>query len=112
MSNLSKQVPKALMIKEANGLEISMRDVPNGATAVIPKPDREYDRDFIQLLVGEHKAEHFLGDVQDRTYEFSVPKEWLLDSAGEEKPLVFTYVLFVAGTNPWSSEPIAYKITH
>ncbi|CAI8998216.1 MULTISPECIES: hypothetical protein [Pseudomonas] len=113
MSDSSANPPAPLFIKEAKGDEISMKDIPEGATAVTPKPSSEYLRDMIIITVGANSARFSLGPIDDRTYEFNIPREWMLDFAGNVEPLAFSYQFFANGTNPHPpSEEIKYRIVH
>ncbi|RON72276.1 hypothetical protein [Pseudomonas fluorescens] len=114
MGNSSERVIEALRIKEANGLEISLKDIVSEATAIVPRfPDREYPRDTIVIKVGDNQTARIgLGPIPDRTYEFKVPKAWMLDHAGTGKKLQFSYIFYSAGLNAWRSEPIDYTISH
>lgn len=113
MRDLSDALPEALRVKEAKEGSISMKDIPNGPTAIIPKQPVEDDDDGIQILVGNMKTDYIaLGPVVDRVYEFTLPREWLMDSAGSSEPLVFQYIYFSRGINDSISEKTLYRIFH
>ncbi|MFJ2457890.1 hypothetical protein ACIOVC_04970 [Pseudomonas neuropathica] len=113
MRDLSTALPEALRVKEAKEGFISMKDIPNGPTAIIPKQPIEDDGDGIHILVGNMKTDYIeLGPVVDRVYEFTLPREWLIDFAGSSEPLVFQYTYFAGGINEIISEKTLYRILH
>ncbi|WP_322846805.1 hypothetical protein [Pseudomonas sp. B33.4] len=113
MSDSTETLLKPLAIKQANGTNvISLKDIPDGATAVIPKPPFEKDDDSIEIEIGTERTEHFLGPIADRTFEFTIPKNMFLDFAGTNKEVPFRYIYWFGGVNAGASEPINYRIDH
>lgn len=114
MSESTETLLEPLAIKQANGTNvISLKNIPDGATAVIPKPPIEDDDDVVVIEVGTERTEHFfLGPIADRTYEFTIPKNMFLDFAGTNKDVPFRYICWLSGINDVASELINYRVEH